>query len=507
MPAQRLRPRRFSRRCATLATELRRARRRRHRSVSAIAVIGGGFSGAACAIHLSRLAPRPLEILLIDPREQVGAGLAHSTPHPDHRLNAADSIHLLYLDAPDHFSAWLRTSGALERDPDAVAANGRIYPRRADFGRYVHAELTRYQACNPSGTTIRHITQRAARIASGPRGFSVSLANGETVDADACVLAVGQGGSHVPDWLRPYIRHPECVADPWNLPALQRIDPEHHVLILGTGLTTVDVVSTLVSQGHRGPIEAVSRRGMRPASHSPFPPTMPRLQGLMQEVPEFVARHGRPDSVAGIVRALRADIRRLDPARTSWHALFDDVRDAAHVLWPHLSTPEQLRFLRHLKPWYDVHRFRIPPQSERIVQRAVATGQLAFHGAHVVSVRHGPRGFTVTFRDRGATFVRERSYTALINCTGFDGRLQSLRDPLIRGLAADGMVRSSACGLGVDVDPDSRAIGAEGSRLKGLYVIGPLTGGSLGEASSVPVITRQILQVIPELLADLSVAR
>jgi uncharacterized NAD(P)/FAD-binding protein YdhS len=125
----------------------------------------------------------------------------------------------------------------------------------------------------------------------------------------------------------------------------------------------------------------------------------------------------------------------------------------------------------------------------------------------VVSVRHGPRGFTVAFRDRGATLVREKFYTALINCTGFDSRLQSLHDPLMRGLAADGLVRSSACGLGVDVDPDSRAIGAGGSRVTGLYVVGPLTGGSLGEASSVPVITRQILQLIPGLLADLSIAR
>lgn len=481
--------------------------RKKSPQVKAIAVIGGGFSGAALAIHLSRRATQPVEILLIEPRTLLGTGLAHSAGHPDHRLNAADSIHLLYLDAPDHFSAWLKASGVLERDPAAVAATGRIYPRRADFGRYVGAELARHQASNASGSAIRHVSQRALRVMANSEGFSIALETGETVRAAACVLAVGQGQPQLPASLRNVAAHPDCVANPWDLDALQRVAPDRRVLIMGTGLTTADVVATLISQGHRGAIAAVSRRGMRPTTHSPFPPTMPRLQGLMQEIPEFVARHGRPDTVARIVRALRADIDRLDPARASWHALFDEVRDASHVLWPHLSTREQLRFLRHLKPWYDVHRFRIPPQTERILKRAMDAGQLAFHRARVHSVKQSPEGFAVGFEERDAGHARTEIYSTLINCTGFDSRLAALTDPLMRNLATDGLLRSSPCGLGVEVDLDSRAISARGSYVPGLYVIGPLTGGSLGEASSVPVITRQVRQVIPRLREDLAAAR
>jgi uncharacterized NAD(P)/FAD-binding protein YdhS len=474
--------------------------------VTAIAVIGGGFSGAAFAIHMGRAAPRPVEIFLIEPRARLGTGIAHSTGHPDHRLNAADSIHLLYLDEPDHFSNWLRTSGALERDPAAIAANGRIYPRRADFGTYVGRELDRHRDSNSSGSTIRHVSQHAVRASISPGGVSISLDNGDTLRAAACVLAVGQGRPQLPDSLRAVARHPDCVADPWNLDALQSVRPDGDVLMLGTGLTAADVIAMLARQGHRGRIDAVSRRGMRPASHSPFPPTLPRLQGLMQEIPEFVARHGRPETVAKIVRALRADIAGLDPVRASWHAPFDDVRDASHVLWPNLSTAEQVRFLRHLKLWYDVHRFRIPPQIEEIVGRMVDSRQLTFRRARVLSVRQASQGFAVEFEDHGATSPREAIYSTLINCTGFDSRLASATDPLLRGLAADGLVRASACGLGVDVDADSRAIDIRGMPVPHLCVIGPLTGGSLGEASSVPVITRQILQMIPRLVGDLALA-
>jgi uncharacterized NAD(P)/FAD-binding protein YdhS len=475
--------------------------------MKAIAVIGGGFSGAAFAIHMSRLAPRPMEILLIEPRARLGTGLAHSAAHPDHRLNAADSIHLLYLDEPEHFSNWLRTSGALERDPAAIAANTRIYPRRADFGAYVCEELDRHREANPSGSVIRHVSQRAVRVSLGPGGVSLSLENGNTLRAAACVLAVGQGQPHLPDSLRALAEHPDCIADPWNLEALRTVEPDRNVLILGTGLTAADVIAALGAQGHRGRIDAVSRRGMRPASHSPFPPTMPRLQGLTQEIPEFVARHGKPDTVASILRALRADIDRLDPTRASWHAPFDDMRDASHVLWPNLSTTEQMRFLRHLKQWYDVHRFRIPPQIEQIVERMVGTGQLTFHRARVLEVKRAPRGFAVKIEDHGATGPRDAIYSTLINCTGFDSRLAAATDPLLRGLAADGLVRASACGLGVEVDVESRAIGVRGEPVPNLHVIGPLTGGSIGEASSVPVITRQILQTIPRLIERLGAAR
>lgn len=475
--------------------------------MSSIAVIGGGFSGAAFAIHMSRLAPQPVEILLIEPRERLGAGLAHSAAHPDHRLNAADSIHLLHLDQPDHFSVWLKASGALERDPDAIAANGRVYPRRSDFGAYVNAEIARHQESNPSGTGIRHVRRRALRITRVAEDFDVTLEDGMTLRVGACVLALGQGRPNLPALLRDASGHPDCVANPWDLDALGRIDPGRSILILGTGLTTADVVATLVSQGHRAPIDAVSRRGMRPTRHSAYAPTMPRLHGLMQEIPDFVARHGTAETVAGIVKALRADIGRIDPARASWHALFDEVRDASHVLWPHLSTAEQMRFLRHLKPWYDVHRFRIPPQNEQIVARAVDAGQLAFHSARTLSILPGPRGFEVAFQNRGAAGARMANYATLINCTGFDNRLAALTDPLVQGLAGDGLLRASPCGIGVEIDAQARAIGVRGASVPKLHVIGPLTAGSIGEASSVPVITRQILQMIPRLLEDLSAAR
>ncbi|VUS35803.1 hypothetical protein SB6419_02492 [Klebsiella spallanzanii] len=52
-----------------------------------VVIIGGGFSGAAVAIHLLRLVPAGGRVTLLEPRETPGAGVAYSTTEPSHRIN------------------------------------------------------------------------------------------------------------------------------------------------------------------------------------------------------------------------------------------------------------------------------------------------------------------------------------------------------------------------------------------------------------------------------------
>ena len=62
--------------------------------------------------------------------------------------------------------------------------------------------------------------------------------------------------------------------DPWAAGALD-VDPDGEVLLLGTGLTMLDIAIALKEHGHRGVIHAVSRRGLLPQPHrvSIRPPT------------------------------------------------------------------------------------------------------------------------------------------------------------------------------------------------------------------------------------------
>ncbi|MGE3864685.1 MAG: FAD/NAD(P)-binding protein [Burkholderiaceae bacterium] len=497
-----------------------------------IVILGGGFSGAAAAIHLSRAAREPLELTVVEPRAQVGGGVAHSTPHPHHRLNGPDSIHAIYPDEPQHFADWLRDSGALTADPDAVAANGLVFPRRLDFGRYMAAEFERHVRGNRSASTITHLRQRAVRIVGGADAMEVRLDDGRSLHADACILALGWNAIGVPPQLAALTTHPAWVGEPWDQSRMAAVAADATVLLVGAGLTAADAFSALVQRGHRGPVHALSRRGLQPASQNPYRSTVGLWERLDDPDPPFTRRHGRPASMREALRALRSDIAGIDTSCASWHGVFDELRDAARHFWPSLPLAEKRRFVRHLKSRYDAYRFRNPPQVERIIAQGLSDGQLRFEAGRLraaMPVAGGGSGSSgdsgggnsdggssdggssdggsrsdvdVEFDERGSGRRRVLRVQAIINCTGPEPRPSRSGNPLWLNLIDDGLAREHATGLGIDVDEHGRVVGADGRPAAALFAVGPAVIGALGETIAVPYILRHLLHITARIADD-----
>jgi uncharacterized NAD(P)/FAD-binding protein YdhS len=466
-------------------------------AVRHVVIVGAGFSGVTAAIHLSRGAEGPLDITLVDPRPVPGHGLAHATPHPDHRLNGSAAIHTIYPDAPLHFAEWVRDGGALAADPGAVAPNGSIYPRRFDFGRYMAGEFERHAASNPAGARIEFVRDRASRVRRTGTGVAVELAGGRVLAADRCILALGWSGVGVPAPLRAIEDRPGWVGDPWLPERIASIPREARVLLMGSGLTASDTFAALVAQGHRGPVVALSRRGLRPGSQSRFPSTLTSVWGMLREPsPAFLARHGTPASIREAMRALRRDIAALDPERSSWQAPFDELRDSVTHVWPSLPTAEKRRYVRHAKSWYDTFRFRNPPQVERIVDDGVARGQLRFVAGRVRQARAVGDSLEVGFEARITREPHSLQADVVVNCTGPQPRPSASGNALWVQLIADGLVRDHPCGVGVDVDPSCRTLDRAGRPNEDLLAIGPPTMGAFGEASAVPYVARQVIDML-----------
>jgi uncharacterized NAD(P)/FAD-binding protein YdhS len=462
-------------------------------------IVGGGYSGVAAAVLLARRSREPLELLLVDPAGSPGPGLAHATPIGVHRLNGPASIHAPYPDEPGHFAEWMIRSGTLARDPDAVGPEKRVFARRRDFGLYLNGEFVRHASDNPSSSRIEHVRARALRLVPRAEGIAVELDRGAPLLARHCVLATGWNRIGIPAVLRGIADAPGWLADPWDAPSLGTIRATDRVLLVGAGLTASDTFAALAEQGHAAPVLALSRHGLRPASQNPFRPTDPLWGRLLDPEPAFVRRHGLPRTVGALLRALRADIATVDPATESWHGRFDDLRDAAHLYWPALAPVERRRFVRHLKSLYDAHRFRNPPQVERILERGLAGGHLGYATGRLVGARGRGTDLEVTFLDRADGRTRVERFDAVINCTGPQPRPSASDNPLWRTALADGLVRDDPSGVGIEVDLTGRPIGA-GGRVDGrLFALGPPTAGSLGETTAVPYISRRILHLIDAL--------
>jgi uncharacterized NAD(P)/FAD-binding protein YdhS len=429
-----------------------------------VAIVGAGFSGTLLAINLLRHdGPR---VTLIERRPPAaGRGVAYSTAHPEHVLNVRANNMSALPDEPDHFLRWLGRRGL---QPTSGFVSRQVY---GDYLASLLAETRR-----DAGDRLRVVQGEA--VDADARG--VVLADGARIDADSVALAPGNLPPLIPAELDPRALPDGCyMSDPWSGALGRGLDPDGVVLVLGTGLTMVDVALLLDAQGYGGRIVALSRRGLSPRAHAEGVPATTR------------ATRPEPSPVA-LVRALRARAEEVD-----WRAAVDEMRPFTQGLWRAMDVAQRARFLRHLRPWWDVHRHRIAPHVAARLEALKAAGRLEIVAGKLVSA--GPAGdgacAAVRYRPRGATDERSLPVHRIVNGTGPQGDLTRSEDPLLKSLYGKGLLRPDPLRIGLDVDQESRAIAADGSSSDRLLVVGPMTRGAFWEIVAVPDIRRQVWSI------------
>ena len=475
-----------------------------------LVVVGGGFSGVSVAVQVARYAPQPVRITIVEPEAQLGRGLAYSTPDPDHRLNGPFFTHSVDpLDTNDG-DRWAQRNNLLEEDPDAQCATG-IFPRRRDFARYLADAVAVHAAANPSRSSIKHQRNRVVAIERGATGLLVQLDDGTALPADQVVLAIGNPPPRLPAMLQAWADHPALLGSPWQPGGLRGIDADARVTVMGSSLTAADVLATLMRQQHRGPITVFSRRGLRPREQRPPDPNAPAspaaswlVDRINGQVPEFLAAVLRSKPGAReLTRAVRQEIAACVARGEAWQAAFDGLRDVVWQVWPHLPVVEQRRFLRHLRPWYDVHRFRMSPPTTTLIDPAVARGQIRFMAARLDRIASAPAeeaaGLQVSVIDR-----QEQTLTlatdAFVNCSGLDLTGRPRPGSLPARLLADGLLQPNPNGLGFLVAPGSNEVlAADGRPVTGLRLVGPPSAGCYGDPLGAMFIAVQIRRMLPTL--------
>lgn len=233
-----------------------------------IAVIGGGFSGSLLAIHLLRRLPPDCRVHLLERRSGFGTGMAYSTGNPNHLLNVPAGRMSAFHDAPDDFVRWL----ARQPDVPAEMARSDAFVSRGLFGRYVQSLLAQQLGPEASNRNLYLFPDEAVGLTQTASGIVIATASGRPLSVDAAVLAVGNFPPESPPIDPDIYDSKRYIADPWDDAALSAIPPGSHVLVIGSGLTMVDLVITLRDKGHEGVITALSRRGLLPHRHvGPLP--------------------------------------------------------------------------------------------------------------------------------------------------------------------------------------------------------------------------------------------
>ncbi len=440
-----------------------------------IAIVGSGFSGLLVALQLLRKTATT-RIFLIERASEFGRGLAYGSADPGHLLNVRASNMSAFPEEPDHFLQWLRLCAP-------PGAEQRGFASRQLFGTYLQS-LLRASVERDGATGRLHIVpdEAVGLSEAGPR-LSLRLALGHAIEVDHVVLATGNLPPHDPPAMDPaLVSSGVYIGDPWRADAFASLRPNDDVLLLGTGLTAVDMIMRLAARGHLGRIVALSRRGLRPHQHEDLGPPPSPFDVPMQP------------SVTALLRLVRARAR-----QESWRSAVDGLRPSAQRLWREASSAERRRFLRHLRPWWDVHRHRLAPSVAATVDALQAEGQVAFAKGWITAFAGDGDGATVAWTSRGAT--HRLKVARVINCTGPAGNLAKARSPLLAMLLAQGLARPDACHLGLDVDADCHVVGADGGSNPNLLAIGPMSRGAFWEITAVPDIRVQAMLLAERLAA------
>jgi uncharacterized NAD(P)/FAD-binding protein YdhS len=442
-----------------------------------LAIIGAGFSGTLLALHALRRAPAGTQILLMERARRFGHGLAYGSGNPNHLLNVPAARMSAFHDRPNDFLQWLQAHPAWQDSTPQCFA-----PRQA-FGAYIR-DLVKTELRRPDiSSRLVLVRGEVQSLRTNGAELSLCLDRNRTMAADIAVLASGNFPPEPPRVANPeFYDGPLYRPDPWAPAATNGLDSAAPVLLIGSGLTAIDCVISLLDQGHVGPITALSRRGLLPLVHTDSLP------------PGRNARPAFPTNAVKLLRFLRLSARQAAQRGEPWQGTVDALRPFTQDVWQSMQPADRAAFLRHLRPWWDIHRHRMAGSVAQRIAAARATGQFRVQAGRIQTYRTvSPELVEVRFRLRPRDGGTEQTLTVarVINCSGPTSDYERTNDPLLRALLDSQMVRPDHLRLGLDVTGTCALRDASGAVSRQLFAVGPITKGMFWEMTAVPDLRRQ----------------
>lgn len=438
-----------------------------------ITIIGGGASGTLLALNLLKYnGSERLEVNLVEKRPYIGRGVAFSTEQDMHLLNVPAAKMGAYPDEIDHFHAWLNANGFEYAPNDFV-------PRR-HFGDYLGEQLEEANRNSSNNVTLNLYDDEAVDIETHQGKVSIHLVSGDHLYSEKAVLAFGNflpPHPSVPD--QTFVNSPKYFQDPWAPGAIESIDIESSVLIVGTGLSMVDVTMQLYRSGHEGQIYAISTRGLLPAVHKlgfSYPSIYDEIKGMTR--------------VTDILKSVRAHSRKAEVDGSDWRAVIDSLRPVTQQIWLDLPLSEKKYFMQHLSRYWNVARHRMAPTAALAIDELRGTGQLQILKGRLQKITWQPgMGFDVRYTTLG---IDEKVHAAaIINCIGSESRFDQLDTPLVQNLLQKGVIRCDDLRFGLDATPDGHIKASDGEPSEKLFTLGTALKGILWESTAIPEIRVQ----------------
>ena len=440
-------------------------------STRTIAIVGGGFSGTTVAANLLRT-PNwgAARVVLIERTRGVARGIAYADRDYKYLLNVPAGRMSANPREPLEFLEF-----AKRRLPYATAED---FLPRALYGEYLEASLASAELSASADVQLERMRAEVVEIRRGDdsASFHLDTIDGRTIGADDAVLALGNPAPASLPMMDALLGSPRYFEDPWAAPSSCRAGET--VLLIGTSLTMADVVAaTSVNCNDNVTIHAISRHGLVPPSQTAFrhAPCEGDSGALLREASFSVRR---------LMRSIRRLADNTQRQGGDWREAVTFVRSIAPALWGRLPLREKRRFLRHVRPYWDVHRHRLPQETLAQLEHMRLRGNLKIHAGRLLTFERSGDKVKVTWRERGGTKASKLLVDRVINCTGPEYNPHRSRDPLMHSLFAQRLASADPLGLGLRTSDNGALLDEDGRPADNLFYVGPQLRADYWEATA-----------------------
>jgi uncharacterized NAD(P)/FAD-binding protein YdhS len=496
-----------------------------------IVIVGAGFSGTLVAANLLKSQHwAATQIVLVERSANVARGKAYAERSYPYLLNVPAGRMSADPNAPLDFLSF-----AQHRLPDATAED--FLPREL-YGQYLEATLLDAEVSAAPHVQFERLRGDVCGIEPAQEAsYRVQLADGRYIDADDVVLALGNPAPA--DLPGTEDLQQQYTPDPWAHPLT--FSPSETVLLVGTGLTMADIaMAAAATTQEQVVIHSISRHGLIPPSQTQFSHAACKADSAaILRAASFSART--------LLRSVRELAEETERRGGDWREAVTFIRNIAPALWQRLPAREKRRMLRHIRPYWDVHRHRLPSETLAKLNRLRQRQKLHVHAGRLLSFEivgavgaNEPAGardtagamqtvgardtagamqtvgardtagamqtvdarstagamqtvgardtagakVRVTWRPRGSSECQTLLVDRVVNCTGPDYNVHRSRDPLLQSLVSQGLAVPDPLNLGLRTGSYGALINAQGRTAPNLFYVGPMLRADHWEATA-----------------------
>lgn len=397
-------------------------------------------------------------------RDQLFRGVAYAQKFNRCPLNVQAKSMAMIGESDLDFVQWLQRKRHPYGADDFVP--------RSIYGDYL--EEWGLQVVNSMGSRFNLVVSTVSDLKPTKSGV-YAVIDGLTHVFDCVILATGnQQPARLPGVAKTV---PGYFQSSWDID-WNTFPQNGKVVVVGSGLSAIDVLIEANGRGFKGEFLVVSRHGRWPTTFS----IAPISHDL--EWPE-------DRSLNSIMRWFAVNYKLGVPVESMVHLL----RTHFQMLWKGWTYAEQDFFLKRLKHRWDALRHRIPPESASLLKWYKATKRLRVIPGEIDDVEYHQGQLRVLIKRKNGTLAVQTAF-AMVNATG----------PAVKPSGAwlrwleQGWLTWHPNGLGPQLH-GLHPVSKQGEVHQRIFVVGPPQRAELWETTAIREIKVQVEQAMDNLAA------